>query len=201
MKQLSLFLAAMVIACAGFAQGDISAAFSKSYEYEQVKQYNKAIQVLDDVYTQSSYPLNLRLGWLHYSNKAYAKSATYYKKAIALAPNALEPRFGYVYPASAMENWNEVEQQYLEILKIDKENTTANYRLGYMYYIRKDYAKAKVFLERLVSLYPFDYDGVALLAWTNLKLGNTSESRRLFQRALLISPDDESATEGLKLIQ
>jgi len=40
-----------------------------------------------------------------------------------------------------------------------------------------------------------------MLAWTNFKLGKLREAKVLFQKALLISPDDESATEGLNLIK
>jgi len=36
----------------------------------------------------------------------------YYQKAITLKPYAIEARFGYILPASAVSNWSKVEEQY-----------------------------------------------------------------------------------------
>ena len=40
-----------------------------------------------------------------------------------------------------------------------------------------------------------------MLAWSNLKLGKTREAKIYFNKALLYSPDDASAREGLGLIK
>jgi hypothetical protein len=52
-----------------------------------------------------------------------------------------------------------------------------------------------------VNLYPFDYDGTIMFAWTNLKILKLREAKLLFQKALLIKPGDSSALEGLASIQ
>lgn len=46
-------------------------------------------------------------------------------------------------------------------------------------------------------MYPFDYYATLMLGWTNLKLGRSREAEVLFNKTLLISPDDASALEGL----
>jgi tetratricopeptide (TPR) repeat protein len=94
-----------------------------------------------------------------------------------------------------------VINQYVEILKIDPQNTIANYRLGSIYYGKADYNKALGYLEKNVNLYPFDYDSIILFAWTNFKLGKLREAKVLFNKALLNRPKDSSATEGLSLIK
>jgi tetratricopeptide (TPR) repeat protein len=176
-------------------------AFEKSYQFEQYKEYEKGIDALTAVYDANNYEINLRLGWLCYSQKDYTKSINYYKKAISIAPNSVEARLGYVYPASAMENWTEVKAQYEAILRIDPKNSTANYRLGYINYLNNDFKKAKEYLQLVYSMYPFDYDTVILLGWTNLKLGNTEDAKKLFYTALCYKPTDSSALEGLKLLK
>jgi tetratricopeptide (TPR) repeat protein len=176
-------------------------AFEKSYQYEQYKEYEKAIDVLTVVYDAANYEINLRLGWLCYLQKDYTKSINYYKKAISITPNAIEAKLGYVYPASAIENWTEVKTQYEAILKIDPKNSIANYRMGYINYLNNDFKKAKEYLSLVNSLYPFDYDTVILLAWTNLKLGNTEDAKKMFYTALCYKPTDSSALEGLKLLK
>ena len=116
-------------------------------------------------------------------------------------PYSVEARFGYVLPAAAAGNWDKVLNQYFEIVKIDPQNSKANYRIGSIYYGRKDYANSFKYLEKVVNIYPFDYDGLLLYAWANFQLGKTKEAKLLFEKVLLLSPRDTSALEGLKLIK
>ena len=88
-----------------------------------------------------------------------------------------------------------------EVLKTDPQNTLANYKLGLLYYNRAEYDLAKKHVEKVVNLYPFDYDSVILLAWVNLKMEDYRKAKILFNKSLLIYPGNESAQEGLKLIQ
>jgi tetratricopeptide (TPR) repeat protein len=131
----------------------------------------------------------------------FTESSAYYQKSIDLKPLSLEAKFGYVYPASAMGNWELVKKQYKEILKIDSQNTKAHYRLGSIYYGNEDYTSALKHYETIVNLYPFDYDGLLMYAWTSLKLGKYREAEVLFNKVLMNKPDDSSAKEGLELIK
>jgi tetratricopeptide (TPR) repeat protein len=175
-------------------------AFSKSYEAENSKNYNSAISELKGVYKAGDYVMNIRLGWLNYMSKQYTESVAYYEKAIKLSPYAIEARFGCVKPLSAIEDWEGVKKQYLEILNIDPQNTIASYWLGLIYFNRKDYINASKLFEKVVNLYPLDYDSVIMLGWSKLNSSKPTEAKVLFQQALIIRPYDESALSGLKLI-
>ena len=177
------------------------AAFKESYQFENKGDYHSAANSLKAVYQESSYEINLRLGWLSYKSGSLTESESYYRKAISLMPYGIEARLGLVYPLSSMGNWTQVIEVYEEILKIDPENTLANYRYGLLLYNLKDYSKANRLISLVVNLFPFDYDSVILLGWIKLKLGRTVEAKLLFQKALLNHPDDASAQEGLLLIQ
>ena len=176
-------------------------AFTQSYYYEKVGNYPSAIASIKKVHKESSYETNLRLGWLTYNAGFYQESMAYYQKAIALMPAAIEARLGFVYPAAAFGNMTQVMEQYGKILEIDQKNTTANYKLGYIYYEKKDFQSASKYFEQLVNLYPFDYDGLLMYAWTNYQLGKTREAKVLFNKVLLLSPGDQSASSGLSLIK
>ncbi|MEI8048065.1 MAG: tetratricopeptide repeat protein [Bacteroidota bacterium] len=186
-----------------FAQNPaaLQTAFVKSYEYEQAGNYTSAIKELKAVYKADSYVINTRLGWLCYLAKQYTESISYYDKSIALKPYAIEARFGCVKPLSALESWEKVKTQYVEILKIDPQNTIANYWLGVIYYNRKDYANAVKLFEKSVNLYPLDYDSVIMLAWSKLNSGKPADASILFNQALILRPNDSSALSGLKLIK
>ena len=176
-------------------------AFSSSYSLETAGKYPAAIEVIKKHYDESSYEINVRLGWLNYMAGLFPESMSYYTKAITLMPYSIEARLGYAYPASAAGNWDQVIGKYQEILKIDPSNYTANYKLGAIYYTRKDYTAAFKFFEKLVNMYPFDYDALHMFAWTNYQMGKLREAKVLFNKTLLNKPGDASALEGLSLIK
>jgi tetratricopeptide (TPR) repeat protein len=186
------------------AQSDLKnlqVAFENSYSMEAKADYSRAIKTIKDVYQENSYEINLRLGGLLYLSGLHIESISYYQKAMKLKPYAIEPKFGSVFPSAALGNWTQVIYQYQEILKIDPQNTLANYRIGLIYYNKQDYTKAEKFLEKVVNLYPFDYDANLLYGWINLKLGKFREAKILFNKVLLHKPKDASALEGLSLIK
>lgn len=177
------------------------AAFRTSYAQENSGDYKAAVNTLKAVYDDSSYEINLRLGWVSFKSGDFKESEAYYRKAIALRPYGIEPRLGLIYPLSSMGNWALVNSVYDEILAIDANNSLANYRYGLLAYGKQDFSKADQLFSKVVNLFPFDYDSLIMLAWTKLKLGKSLEAKSLFQKALLYSPDDSSALEGLSLIR
>lgn len=189
------------IGISALAQDKTIDAFKQSYSLEKSEDFKSAIESLKAVYQADSYELNLRLGWLTYLAGQLPESVDYYSKAVALKPYAIEPKFGLVLPLSVQGKWTEIEEIYQRILQVDPQNSLVNYRLGLIYYNRGNFDKADPYLEKVVNLYPFDYDGLILLAWNKLNLQKSRESKVLFQKALLNNPDDPSALEGLKLIK
>ena len=179
---------------------DLQKAFKDSYAFEKNELYSSAIDVLKGVYNEKNYEINLRLGWLNYLNKQYDESVKYYEIASQLLPYSIESRFGIINPLAVQEKWDKVTEQYVAILAIDPQNTLANYRLGLSYYYKTDYANAFKYFEKVVNLYPFDYNSNLMYAWSNFQLGKTKEAEMLFKKVLMISPDDASALEGLGLL-
>ncbi len=176
-------------------------AFSKSYQLETKSDFKGAIEALKPAYDKSSYELNLRMGWLYYKAGSYKESQTYYQSAIDLKPNAIEAKFGYVYPAYALGNMNEVIAQYNKILVIDPQNTTANYRMGMISYDKKEYQVAYKYFNKVVNLYPFSYDALIMYAWSSYRIGKKDDAKELFNRVLCLSPGDKSALEGLTALK
>lgn len=204
MKKVILLLTTLVYLAINASGQDLNAlnqAFKQSYTYENDSKFDDAIKELTTVYDAGSYEINLRLGWLTYKAGSYIESMKYYQQAIDLKPFAVEPRLGFVMPAAAAGNYKQVEDQYSSILTVDPMNSTANYWLGVICYNREQFDTALKYLEKVVNLYPFDYDSIIMYAWTNYKLHNLREAKVLFQKALLIRPDDASAREGLGMIQ
>ncbi len=175
-------------------------AFQNSYIQEATGEITAAVNSLKSVYQEKSYELNLRLGWLSYQAGSFTESVAYYNKAIDLMPYAVEPRFGVVYPGAALGNWSMVIGQYEKILEITPNNSIAMHRLGLIYYGKEDYEKARQYFEKVVNLFPFDYNALTMLAWSHFRLKNFREAKVLFQKALLNTPSGSSALEGLELL-
>ena len=202
-KSIRLTFIGIVLVSISFGQDykAIQTAFEKSYFYEYSGEYQKAIDLLKGIYNGESYEINLRLGWLTYMAGFFTESTAYYQKAIDLKPLSLEAKLGYVYPASALGNWELVKKQYNDILKIDPQNSLVNYRMGSIYYGNEDYTTAIKYFEKVVNLYPFDHDALLMYAWANLKLGKFREAEVLFHKVIMNKPNDESALEGLRMIK
>jgi len=200
-----LFIAGFIfISLTSVAQDNnqiILKAFSQSLTYEYKGDYTNAIKEIVTIYTADSYEQNVRLGWLNYEAGKFTESVSYYEKALALKPMSEEAHLGIVYPASAIGNWDQVLAHYTKILANNPANTTVNYKVGLIYYERKDYTKAYSYFEKVVNLYPFGYDALLMYAWTNFKLNKTREAKVLFNKVLMLSPNDTSALEGLGLLK
>jgi len=189
-----------IVAVSINGQSNIEKAFSKSYAFEYNIEYSKAINALVELYTDS-YPIDFRLGWLYYLNKDYIKSEQFYKKAIAREPSSIEARFGLVLPMSALGDWSNVLNVYLEILKIDPNNSVANYRTALIYFNRKDYINSAKYLTKVIKLYPFDYDSNLLYAKIKLAENKSNEAAPYLEKAIQYNPQSEEAIALLKNIK
>ena len=203
LKMLIIAIAATLSCGELYAQSDarIQSAFAESYKSELTGNYSMSVSELRSVYIDDNYSMNARLGWLLFLSKQYPESVNYYAKAIKLKPYAIEARFGMIKALNALESWDLVKEEYEAILKIDDQNTTSLYWLGVLLYNRKDYDNAAKNFEKIVNLYPMDYGSVIMLAWTRLYQGKTADAKVLFNQALLLSPNDSSATSGLNQIK
>lgn len=204
LKKKAIALIFCIAAFPVWAQVDqevLKQAFSRSYALEKGKDYLAAADAIKKVFDQSSYEINLRLGWLYFNAGRLDESVAYYSRAQQLKPYSEEARFGLILPKAALGKWDEVIELYNRILEIHPNNTLAMFRLGMIYYERKNYDKALPLFQKVVDLYPFDYDGLLMLAWTSYFTGNFNQAKVLFNKVKLYNPGDASANEGLQLIK
>lgn len=204
LRKNSFLVLLVLLSFSGWAQNNqelLEDAFAKSYVSEKNGDFKAAMDPLKKVYDESSYEINLRLGWLNYNAGLFDESIIFYNKAQELKPYSEEARFGLILPKAALGRWDEVIELYNKILEINPSNTVAMYRLGLVYYGRKDYSQAFPLFKKVVDLYPFGYDGLLMLGWTSYFLGNYNQAKVLFQKVRLYNPNDESATEGLNLMK
>jgi tetratricopeptide (TPR) repeat protein len=202
MKNLFLCIAFTFTFCVYVnAQDAMQAAFAKSYSYEKGELYAQAIDELRKVYQAGHYEVNLRLGYLYYLAGQYQESIGYYTKAMELQPKCIQAKLGMTLPQAAIKKWETVMNLYEEILAIAPSSSYVSYKLGLLHYDRKNYVQAYKCFELVYTLYPFDYEGLLMMGWVNVKLGKKAEAKEFFNKTLLISPHDKSALEGLSLLK
>ena len=185
----------------GQTNTNVYESFIESYGLEATGNYSNAIEKIIEIYTADSYDMNIRLGWLYYNLGNFPESQKYYQIATQILPYSIEAKLGYVLPVSGLGYWDKVIEVYNDILIIDPQNTLVNYRMGSIYFERKQYEKAYNFLENVINLYPNDFDAILLFAWTHYQMGKLKDAKVLFNKALLIKPNNASAQYGLGLIK
>ena len=178
-------------------------AFNESIKLESDGKIDKAIEPLLKIYNtaKENYLITLRLGWLYYQKKDYPRSKDYYSEAIRLNPKSIDAKLGLTLPLSALNEWNKVKELYLDILKSNSMDYTANLRLGQIYLQNGDYYNAKKHLEIAYNTFPSYYEPNLSLGWTYYYLGIRDKAKILLTQALMLSEGDKLASEGLKLLE
>ena len=176
--------------------------FNSSILYEMNKNLDSAIAVIENSYKKYSgdYLFNVRLGWLYYSIGKFEKSLEYYNKAISIEPKNIESQVGATYPLAKMEKQAEIIQRYQTILKMDPMNYTANLYLGQIYLLKEKYTQAKELIQKAQEQYPSYIEPNISLGWTYFYLGDKLKAKEHFIYALMLNSENESAKEGLALV-
>jgi tetratricopeptide (TPR) repeat protein len=165
---------------------------------ERVQQYAAAIQVLQALpRSATDYPLDIRLGWLHYLAGNHASSVWYYERAQLGAPLAIEPRVALLLPLLAQQRYAEVEQHARAVLATAPDHYLASLRLAIAYRMQGKYPLALALNARMLELYPSEINFLMEQAWTQTALGDPDEARRLYRQVLLLTPDHVLALRGL----
>lgn len=211
LRMVSVLLLLVLVLAAGLAllaqdskSSSVIAHFNASLTFEGQSKYADALKEMEAIPTDSKkdYLILLRLGWLEYLNQKYDLSEKYYRQAFgASTEKSVEALLGLTLPLAARQDWTEVETTYEKILSKDPSNYTAHLRLGQMYMNRGDYPSAVIHLSNVLEHYPAAYEAVLSSAWNNFSLGKKDEARRLFERALMLSPNDTSAQRGLSSLK
>ena len=178
-----------------------SEALIASYDSEAAGKLKEALGALDQLPPgrKDSYLGWARRGWLLYRLGQNAESVESYKKAVILAPRAVEPRLGILLPQLALHRWTDAELMAKEVLRMDPASYLATLRLAFVYYNQQRYPESALLYQKLRDLYPSDTDVRSGLSWALLKAGRTQEAAREFRDLLAISPRLATAQEGLKL--
>ena len=180
----------------------ISTYFYSSFTYEAQGNYaaalNSVLQVLQA--DTKNYTATLRAGWLAYMKGSFTGAVKYYKKAVALAPQAVEPKLGMTLPLMAAKKWKETVDALKAVLVVDSKNYTASSRLAYVYFSMGNYTAALKQYNLVLEWYPSDLDMKLGVAWSYLRMGNQVKAHQYFKEVLKVRMYNTNALSGIEVI-
>jgi len=173
--------------------------FQSSYALEARRDYRGALAKAQTVLEREpdDYVAQLRIGWLLYLNSRYAESSAAYRKAVRLAPEAVEPRLGLMLPLMAARQHQEALTAADSVLELDPGNLTARSRKAYTLYLLGRYTKAETQYREVLKRYPSNVDMMSGLGWTLLKRGQRAQAQAVFEKLLRVSPTHSLGRSGL----
>jgi len=174
--------------------------YRDSYVAEAAGDLAAAVAALRQVPVERrhDYFYQLRLGWLLYLNAEHEASTTAYRRALALEPDAVEPRLGLLLPLMAQRRWEEAEEVARSTLAIDARSYLAGSRLAFILFNQGRYAEAIARYRGLIELYPADLEMRAGLGWSLARAGKSREAIAEFEAIIAVAPAYQSALEGLQ---
>jgi tetratricopeptide (TPR) repeat protein len=174
------------------------AAFRKSYQEEQGRDYAAAIDALRGLGAGAQdYLVALRLGWLNYLMRDNAGAVRQYQQAARQRSGSIEPQLGSLLPLIAMARYSEAEKQAQQVLERDPQNHTANLRLAFVYRMQQKLPQAEQITKKLSTLYPSDRDFLIELALGLTAANKERDANLIYQQVLLVAPEDEIARRAL----
>ncbi len=200
MKNFLLLI--LLISAPGFSMSlaDIQDSYKKSFQYEKIQDYEKAINSLSGLYSEypKTYTINFRLGWLYYLKQNYANSIEHYKAAMKAAPNSIEAVTGYILPLMAQGKYSEVETTANQILRQDAYNYYGNLRLAFALRMNKKYDLSQKICYKMLELYPTDISFLVELGLSKVAKNEMNDAYSVFIDVLTLDPENVTAKYYLK---
>lgn len=198
MKKLTMILLFVFVSSLfAITPEEIKEAYHKSFNYEQIEDYENAIRTLSPVLDEfpNGYTVNLRLGWLYYLLGKYANSIEHYQKAVQSVSTSLEAKNGLLLPLLAQNKYNEVTSTAYQVVSVDHYNYYGNMRLAFALRMQKKYDQAEQLLNKMLAVYPTDITFLTELALIKYNQGDTEKAGGLMWDVLTLDPENETAKE------
>ena len=185
----SLGLAAALVA-GGARAADPSGHYQRSYDLEASGAIERALVALDavDAEERATYFFRLRRGWLLYLAGRHWDAMEEYRRAIRLAPLAVEARLGLSLPQMALRLWLDARATLEGALALDPKGYAVRSRLAFVDYNLGRFASAERLYREVLLAYPADVEMRVGLAWSLFKQGEIGAAMLEFQAVQRVAP-------------
>ncbi|PIE97854.1 MAG: hypothetical protein CR988_06235 [Treponema sp.] len=124
--------------------------------------------------------------------KAYSVYSTLSEQVAGVSPmKQLEINIRYGISALKTARLDEARKGFVLAKTIEPHNFKANYNLGYVSYLQKDYERAVSLLRQALSLNRNDFNAIKYLGYAYQKLRKHNEALPYLKQAFDVKPDDK----------
>jgi len=203
--QAIIFLSALYFsngAQADLLDKDVTEPYYKSYRYEQVGDYNNAINSLLMIKKSAptNYTANLRLGYLYFMNKNYANAVVHYQIAHKTAPQAISPQLGLMRIMNTQNNYTQTEAAGYKILQLDLYNYYGNLYLAHALRMNKKFNSAISINLKMLALYPSDTQFLLEYGLLTFAQDKDEQAKQALEYLLVLEPENIVAKETLQIL-
>ncbi len=200
---LAALLAGMALPAAGATNNSspwakAAEAWNESVTLEKNADYTGALAKMAE-FAQAGgdpYLVEVRSGWLSYTNKDYKSAAKHYEAAAQANINAVTPLLGMANAYRALNDNAHAEKAAEAVLMRDPANYTALLLVAATALDKHDHRKSSQYYEAVLKMYPEDTAALSGEAWSLLYLTRKREAATAFARLLTLSPSYPYAQQG-----
>jgi len=181
---------------------NVTEPYYKSYRYEQVGDYNNAINslLMINKNAPTDYTANLRLGYLYFMNKNYANAVVHYQIAHKTAPQAISPQLGLMRIMNTQNNYTQTEAAGYKILQLDLYNYYGNLYLAHALRMSKKFDSAMSINLKMLALYPSDTQFLLEYGLLTFAQGKNEQAKQALEYLLILEPENIVAKETLQTL-
>lgn len=161
-----------------------TATIQESYLAEARGDYQNALRIMQSL--SSGEPndtfYQMRKAWLNYLLGSYQEALADYQAA-ANKLNHLDAHLGEINCYLALGNWDQAKVVADRLLQVHAQNPSLLSKAAYALYMKRDYAGAASYFERIMAIYPWDFENLGYLV-NNLYLAGRVDDARAAYRVL-----------------
>ncbi|MCD6386169.1 tetratricopeptide repeat protein, partial [Candidatus Sumerlaeota bacterium] len=172
--------------------------------YSSQHQFEKAQAIIENLLEQNPEDVDTlySLGGIYYEAGEYDKAVETFNKILSIDPNNVDTLNSIGYTLAIQGKDLEKAERYIR--KALNAKPYAGYildSLGWVYFQRGDYAKARELIERANRLSLEDVEILQHLGDIYMKLGDTHRAIKFWSRALEIKPNQKEIEKRLKSVK
>jgi len=180
-------------------RADAPQVWQRSYALEARGEHAASLAALNELpeEAKTGYLFLVRRAWLLYLTARYQEAVGAYRRAIEVAPKAVEPRAGILAPLVALHRFKDAEAEARAALRLDRDNHGVSRSLAWALYNLGRFDDAERVYRRVLALHPSDLAMRAGVGWCLLRRDRRAEAEAEFRKVLRVSPENAAARAGL----
>jgi len=177
---------------------NVEAYFFKGLAYTQLKDTIEAISAYQTAVEQDPDHYNsfMHLGLLT-AGKKMKLAEGYYKNAIRINEKSTEAIYGLGKYYQDSEQFQKAKNTYRKLTAVDPQYENAYYNIGYIYFLQDSLPSALTQFKIATKVAPLMAKGYYMTGLVHESMGNVSEARKDYNRALGLNPEFDMARKGL----